>query len=213
MSKIKLSEYCKQNGISYITGLRWFKNGTLPAKAQQTQSGTILVDVDDEPQKGNMKQFVFNENPAWTDKYLDNFLKQLYEKEMIQPIKNLLSKNEDYKLDRNNTIKILNKPKEYVLVAQLSGFNENEISITAQKHPDNITTFTIDATHEKNDNEQFIVNAFKQSVQLTNCRLTNYADNYNIKTSFINNILQISIPKLPNPTINYSPFIIKLNKE
>lgn len=45
--KIKLSEYCKNNGISYITGYRWFKDGKLPAKAEQTESGTILVEIDE----------------------------------------------------------------------------------------------------------------------------------------------------------------------
>jgi hypothetical protein len=46
MAKIKLSDWCKKNGISYITGYRWFKDGKLPVKASQTDSGTILVEDD-----------------------------------------------------------------------------------------------------------------------------------------------------------------------
>jgi hypothetical protein len=49
MANIKLSDYCKQNGISYITGYRWFKDGKLPVKAYQTESGTILVEDDSPP--------------------------------------------------------------------------------------------------------------------------------------------------------------------
>lgn len=49
MANIKLSDYCKKNGISYITGYRWFKDGKLPVKASQTDSGTILVEDDATP--------------------------------------------------------------------------------------------------------------------------------------------------------------------
>lgn len=49
MANIKLSDYCKKNGISYITGYRWFKDGKLPVKATQTDSGTILVEDDSTP--------------------------------------------------------------------------------------------------------------------------------------------------------------------
>lgn len=41
---VKLSDYCKNNGISYITGYRWFKENKLPVPAYQTETGTILVD-------------------------------------------------------------------------------------------------------------------------------------------------------------------------
>lgn len=47
MKTIKLSEYCKRNSLSYLTGYRWFKEGKLPVKASQTISGTILVEVED----------------------------------------------------------------------------------------------------------------------------------------------------------------------
>lgn len=40
---MKLSEWAKENGVSYKTAWRWFKNGTLPVPAEQTESGTILV--------------------------------------------------------------------------------------------------------------------------------------------------------------------------
>lgn len=47
MAKVKLSDYCKNNGISYVTGYRWFKEGKFPGKIEQTDTGTILVEEND----------------------------------------------------------------------------------------------------------------------------------------------------------------------
>lgn len=41
---IKLSSWCKKNGIKYLTGYRWFKNNKMPVHAIQTETGTILVE-------------------------------------------------------------------------------------------------------------------------------------------------------------------------
>jgi hypothetical protein len=40
---MKLSDWAKKEGISYLTAYRWFKDGTLPVKAYQSDSGTIIV--------------------------------------------------------------------------------------------------------------------------------------------------------------------------
>lgn len=40
---MKLSTWAKKQGVSYRTAWRWFKEGKLPVKAEQTKSGTILV--------------------------------------------------------------------------------------------------------------------------------------------------------------------------
>ncbi|GIU68994.1 MAG: IS607 family transposase [Candidatus Woesearchaeota archaeon] len=40
---MKLSEWAKQQGISYRTAWNWFRQGKLPVSAIQTPSGTILV--------------------------------------------------------------------------------------------------------------------------------------------------------------------------
>ncbi|QBS37413.1 IS607 family transposase [Thermaerobacter sp. FW80] len=48
---MKLSEWAKREGISYITAWRWWKAGRLPVPARQTPSGTILVDLP-APAKG-----------------------------------------------------------------------------------------------------------------------------------------------------------------
>ena len=46
---MKLSQWAKQQGISYTTAWRWWKQGKLPVQAEQTPSGTILVTPDVSP--------------------------------------------------------------------------------------------------------------------------------------------------------------------
>ena len=41
---MKLSDWAKQQGISYKTAWRWFKNGKLPVAVRQTATGTILIE-------------------------------------------------------------------------------------------------------------------------------------------------------------------------
>jgi putative resolvase len=48
---MKLSEWAKQQGISYRTAWRWLHAGTLPVPAKQLPSGTILVEVPRQPTK------------------------------------------------------------------------------------------------------------------------------------------------------------------
>lgn len=43
---MKLREWADKIGVKYLTAYRWFKAGTLPAKAYQTESGTIIVEDD-----------------------------------------------------------------------------------------------------------------------------------------------------------------------
>ena len=40
---MKLSKWCKEKGICYMTGYRWFKEGKIP-NAYQIDTGTIFVD-------------------------------------------------------------------------------------------------------------------------------------------------------------------------
>lgn len=40
---VKLSVWAKQYGISYKTAWKWFRDGKLPVKAEQSSTGTIVV--------------------------------------------------------------------------------------------------------------------------------------------------------------------------
>lgn len=42
---MKLSEWARQQGVSYRTAWNWFRAGVLPVPARQLPTGTILVDV------------------------------------------------------------------------------------------------------------------------------------------------------------------------
>lgn len=48
---MKLADWAKKQGISYLTAYRWFKAGRLPVPAYQSDSGTIIVQEGDEPEK------------------------------------------------------------------------------------------------------------------------------------------------------------------
>jgi len=53
---MKLSQYAKQQGISYRTALRWFRSGTI--KGYQAPSGTIIV-LDEEPHPAVQKVAIY----------------------------------------------------------------------------------------------------------------------------------------------------------
>lgn len=73
----------KVAGVSYLTSYRWFKNGTLPIKAFQTKSGTIIVGDEaeeceyfDNLQKNPITTDAINSN---TDNAISLFLKKTVE--------------------------------------------------------------------------------------------------------------------------------------
>ena len=45
---VKLPDWAKREGISYLTAWRWWKEGRLPVPAHQAPSGSILVDLPPE---------------------------------------------------------------------------------------------------------------------------------------------------------------------
>jgi predicted site-specific integrase-resolvase len=53
---MKLSQYAKQQGISYRTVLRWFRDGTI--KGYQVPSGTIIV-TEPEPIVARQKVAIY----------------------------------------------------------------------------------------------------------------------------------------------------------
>lgn len=65
---MKLKDWADKQGISYLTAYRWWRAGTLPVKAFQTDSGTIIVEDDTEQSMTN------NNNDA-----ISTFLKKTVE--------------------------------------------------------------------------------------------------------------------------------------
>ena len=50
---MKLTDWAKQNGLSYVTAWRLFRDGKLPVRATQLETGTILVHPEP-PSKGGV---------------------------------------------------------------------------------------------------------------------------------------------------------------
>lgn len=73
---MKLSEYCDKIGISYLTGWRWFKTDKLPVYAYQTDSGTILVEIND--YEGDTMETAISSNSQSNDS-MAQFLKKTVE--------------------------------------------------------------------------------------------------------------------------------------
>ena len=48
---MKLSQWAKEQGVTYKTAYRWFKEGKLPVKVEQLPTGTILVSPEQPPQQ------------------------------------------------------------------------------------------------------------------------------------------------------------------
>ena len=48
---MKLSAWAKQQGVTYVTAWRWFRDGKLPVKSTQLDTGTILVEPTPCPSK------------------------------------------------------------------------------------------------------------------------------------------------------------------
>lgn len=58
---MKLKDWAKKEGISYQTAYRWFKAGSLPIKAYQSESGTIIVqDEEGSSSESNMNRLSSN---------------------------------------------------------------------------------------------------------------------------------------------------------
>lgn len=51
---MKLSDWAKKQGISYLTAYRWFRDGKLPVEAYQSESGTIIIKDVPEPSEQTM---------------------------------------------------------------------------------------------------------------------------------------------------------------
>ena len=49
---MKLSQWARRHGVSYLTAWRWFRKGILPVPARQLPTGTILADEQPPPAKG-----------------------------------------------------------------------------------------------------------------------------------------------------------------
>lgn len=71
---MKLKDWADKQGIAYLTAYRWFRDGKLPVKAYQTESGTIIVQDDTE----NSEKLMSSNNQQSND-IMSLFLKKTVE--------------------------------------------------------------------------------------------------------------------------------------
>lgn len=50
---MKLKEWADKAGVKYLTAYRWFRDGSLPVKAYQTETGTIIVEESESLNSSN----------------------------------------------------------------------------------------------------------------------------------------------------------------
>ena len=48
----RLSAWAKENGLTYNTALRWFKNGKIPHQTFQSETGSIFI-IEEEKDTNN----------------------------------------------------------------------------------------------------------------------------------------------------------------
>lgn len=72
---MKIKEWAEKTGVTYLTAYRWFKAGTLPVKAYQTDSGTIIV----EDPEFSENEMVSSSNNNQSNDVLSAFLKKTVE--------------------------------------------------------------------------------------------------------------------------------------
>lgn len=72
---MKLKDWAKKEGISYQTAYRWFKSGSLPAKAYQSESGTIIV----QDEEGSTPESSMNRVTSSNSDAMSVFLKKTVE--------------------------------------------------------------------------------------------------------------------------------------
>lgn len=55
---MRLSKWAKENGVSYFTAYRWFRQGKMPCHSERTPSGTIMVYEKPSPEKDKKNSMV-----------------------------------------------------------------------------------------------------------------------------------------------------------
>lgn len=161
---MKLKDWSQKSGVKYLTAYRWFKAGTLPVKAYQTNSGTIIVDEELETEKEEKQELKnsamslflkktveFSKNEASVEDFaayvISNFTISLAEDFNIPKYSKQKPKSEDVQKHFQQFIPKNEKPKANSIVM------EPEVDIT-------ITNTTI--SHED------LVNGFAQAVGVPN---------------------------------------------
>lgn len=156
--RIKLSKYAKLNGISYMSAYRYFHSGLI--KGVQLDTGTILIDIDEENKKNieNNRVVLYarvssSENKSNLDSQLERLRLYSYAKgyNIVKEIKEIGSGLND---KRNKLSETLNESDWDILIVEhkdrLARFGLNYIKILLNKLNKKIEIIN-DCVEEKDD--------------------------------------------------------------
>ena len=176
---MKLSEWAKAQGISYITAYRWFKSGKLPVGAYQTESGTILVDAK---RKEEHMLSLMNGRSNLRSVFDDAAL-------LLNAFDSTYWPSHVVERRQSQRFRTLNEEKQYAIVGEVPGFTQEEIKVSVSNN-----ILTISGKHEmtKESERYFSKDASTFEASYT---LPNDADLEKISADHKNGILEITIPK------------------
>ena len=157
---MKLSDWCKTQGITYKTGWNWFKSGKLPVKAIQTPSGTILITDSVQNDELEKKECIIYCRVSSHDKK-DDLLRQsircqeyaIYNGFVITHVYKEIGSGMNDK--RTQLVKVLTSNTKYLIVEhkdRLTRFGFNYINILLKR----LNTEVIVINSELNDQADLI---------------------------------------------------------
>lgn len=180
---MKLSEWAKLNGISYLTAYRWFKAGRLPTniKATQTETGTILIDQKESD--------MLSKYSVPRRKQQDTIM-SLFDSAIDGAFQDFFSNGWMHGLRDKNRFRIINQEGSYCIVGELPGYKEDEISIEIKGN-----VLTVSGSHKITEEEKTYFSE-EQSVFQNSFTLPNDVVTDEVRADHSNGILRLIIPRL-----------------
>jgi predicted site-specific integrase-resolvase len=117
---MKLSDWAKKEGISYITAYRWWKKGILPVPAKQIETGTILLS----PQIRNTENGVVLYARMSSSDQKDDLTRQLgrlvdyANNNKMKVVKSVSEVGSGLNGHRSKLIQLLHDPKVFTIVVE-----------------------------------------------------------------------------------------------
>jgi len=126
MKTIKLSTWCDKTGVKYLTAWRWFKNKKMPVYAYQTESGTILVEDDEDNEIMENKMDALESNNNVMTMFLKKTVEFSKNNSSIEDFAAYVLSNFNLKVNSNATDESLkyskNKPSKEEINNHFKGF-------------------------------------------------------------------------------------------
>lgn len=156
---MKLSEWARQNDISYNTAHSWFKKGILPCESKQLPTGTIIVYPDKEV-NGDIKENVVLYARVSSHDQKDDLKRQLERLKDYASAKGYTVSDEVTEIASGLNS---NRPKLNKLLA------DQTINMIIVEHRDRLTRFgfeLIQSTLSSNNRNIVVINETEQDMDL-----------------------------------------------